>query len=154
MNLEKIQVSGLAPSILVYDMRTSFDFYCGILGFRLMAGSDADNPGWALLRLGNAELMMEPIYPRSKRPTVPDALRTQYHGDTVFYFGCANIDEAYEHLQQNCIKVDPPRVESYGMKQLYVTDPDGYKLCFQYPHSDEMFEAWKNWYGSDFKKTS
>ena len=30
------------------------------------------------------------------------------------------------------IDVTPPRVAPYGMKQLYVSDPDGYLLCFQW----------------------
>jgi glyoxylase I family protein len=29
--------------------------------------------------------------------------------------------------------VKPPKVAPYGMKQLYVKDPDGYVLCFQWP---------------------
>ena len=31
------------------------------------------------------------------------------------------------------VNVKEPRVAPYGMKQLYVTDPDGYVLCFQWP---------------------
>ena len=27
---------------------------------------------------------------------------------------------------------NPPKVAWYGMKQLYLTDPDGYGLCFQW----------------------
>jgi hypothetical protein len=30
-----------------------------------------------------------------------------------------------------------PAVQSYGMKQLNVHDPDGYELCFQRPASTE-----------------
>jgi glyoxylase I family protein len=29
--------------------------------------------------------------------------------------------------------VNEPKVAPYGMKQLYVRDPDGYGLCFQWP---------------------
>jgi hypothetical protein len=29
--------------------------------------------------------------------------------------------------------VKEPKVAPYGMKQLYVRDPDGYNLCFQWP---------------------
>jgi hypothetical protein len=34
------------------------------------------------------------------------------------------------------VPADPPKVAPYGMKQLYVTDPDGYILCFQWPASE------------------
>jgi hypothetical protein len=33
------------------------------------------------------------------------------------------------------------------MKQLYVRDPDGYGLCFQWPASAETFGQWRDWYG-------
>ena len=29
-------------------------------------------------------------------------------------------------------EVKEPKVAPYGMKQLYLTDPDGYLLCFQW----------------------
>ena len=33
------------------------------------------------------------------------------------------------------------------MKQMYVTDPDGYVLCFQWPASEETQARWRKWYG-------
>jgi hypothetical protein len=39
----------------------------------------------------------------------------------------------YEHLHAHGVASKPPKVAPYGMKQLYVDDPDGYKLCFQWP---------------------
>jgi len=39
----------------------------------------------------------------------------------------------YGHLCAKGIQVEPPKVAPYGMKQLYVHDPDGYNLCFQWP---------------------
>jgi glyoxylase I family protein len=30
------------------------------------------------------------------------------------------------------IKAEEPKVSWYGMKQVYLTDPDGYLLCFQW----------------------
>ncbi len=31
------------------------------------------------------------------------------------------------------LRVEKPTIAPYGMKQLSVTDPDGYELCFQWP---------------------
>ena len=39
---------------------------------------------------------------------------------------------AYQHLVAKGFNIDPPKVAWYGMKQLYLTDPDGYRLCFQW----------------------
>jgi hypothetical protein len=30
---------------------------------------------------------------------------------------------------------------------LYVTDPDGYGLCFQWPANQKTQDQWKAWYG-------
>jgi hypothetical protein len=30
------------------------------------------------------------------------------------------------------LKLDPPKMAWYGMKQLYLTDPDGFGICFQW----------------------
>jgi glyoxylase I family protein len=42
------------------------------------------------------------------------------------------VDAAYRHLVDKGLDVKPPQVAWYGMKQLYLTDPDGFGLCFQW----------------------
>jgi hypothetical protein len=44
---------------------------------------------------------------------------------------CADPDEVYEHIIQNGIAAEKPKIAPYGMKQLYFSDPDGYGICFQ-----------------------
>jgi len=148
-----IKLLGVAPLLLVYDMQVSLDFYCNKLGFSLVsvAGEPPDFI-WALVRLNDVELMMEPIYPKDRRPENPDPLRSAHHRDTVLYFGCPNIDESYSHLKAHGITLNEPRIAPYGMHQLYFNDPDGYLLCFQYPASDEAFGQWQKWYGKEFRK--
>ena len=43
-----------------------------------------------------------------------------------------------DYLKSKDIPVDPPRIAPYGMNQLYVSDPDGYNLCFQWPAKPEQ----------------
>jgi catechol 2,3-dioxygenase-like lactoylglutathione lyase family enzyme len=43
------------------------------------------------------------------------------------------VDAAYAHLRARGLEVQAPVVRDYGMKQVYVTDPDGYNICFQWP---------------------
>lgn len=40
---------------------------------------------------------------------------------------------AYMHLRAHGVAAKEPKIAHYGMKQLYVIDPDGYNLCFQWP---------------------
>ena len=49
------------------------------------------------------------------------------------FIGCPDVDAAYEHLRAHGVPVGAPTVAPYGMKQLYVRDPDGFTLCFQWP---------------------
>jgi len=132
-----VKVSGLTPLLYVFDMPTSVAFYRGILGFEIvMQSQPGDDFGWGLLRMGGAELMLNTAYDADERPASPDAARRAGHGDTTLYFGCPNVDEAYEYLKSKGVVVEKPRVTYYGMRQLTVIDPDGYGLCFQHPVKD------------------
>ena len=77
--------------------------------------------------------MLNTAYEQEYRPAQPEATFIAAHGDTCLYFSCPDVDAAYQHLRSHGLKVDEPKVAPYGMKQLYVKDPDGYNLCFQWP---------------------
>ena len=65
-------------------------------------------------------------------PSAPETGRWSGHQDTCLYFGCPDVDGAYQHLVSQGVKADPPKVAWYGMKQLYLKDPDGFGICFQW----------------------
>jgi hypothetical protein len=94
------------------------------------------NSDWVLLRHAGVELMLNTAYEADSRPAAPDARRVHHHADVGLFFGCPDPEAAYEYLVSRGVKAEPPKVAPYGMKQLYVTDPDGYILCFQWPASD------------------
>jgi uncharacterized glyoxalase superfamily protein PhnB len=129
-----IQVRGLTPLLQVFDMPTSIKFYRDVLDFEVAASSKpgSDNFGWALLKLDGAELMLNTAYDDDMRPPVPDPVRVAAHDDTAIYFGCPDVEAAYQHLLERGLDVEAPRIARYGMKQLYLKDPDGYVLCFQW----------------------
>lgn len=129
-----VKVEGLAPLIQVFDMPTSVAFYRDVLGFTVVSQSEpGDNFDWGMLRLDDAVLMLNTAYERDQRPRAPDHSRVAAHDDTGLFFGCPDVDAVYAHLCEKGVKVNPPRVAPYGMRQLYVKDPDGYVLCFQWP---------------------
>lgn len=129
-----IDVRGLAPLLQVFDMPTSIAFYRDVLGFEVVATSQPGKErfGWALLRLNGLELMLNTAYEDDERPPAPDPARVAAHNDTSIYFSCPDVDAAYADLRKRGVKVKEPRIAPYGMKQLYVSDPDGYELCFQW----------------------
>lgn len=129
-----IEIQSLTPLIQVFDMPTSISFYRDTLGFEVVEsvppGDDCD---WAMLRLQGLYLMLNTMYEKPDRPPTPDARRNFAHSDTCFYFGCPDVDAAYDELRAKGVEAQPPTIAPYGMKQLYVADPDGYNLCFQWP---------------------
>jgi glyoxylase I family protein len=133
-----IGIESAIPLLSVFDVPTAIAFYRDVLGFEVVNTSKPftnakDDFGWAMLRLGGVELMVNNAYEDNVRPAEPDRARIAAHADTVIYFGCRDVDGAYATLREHGIAAKEPKIVYYGMKQVYVTDPDGYTLCFQWP---------------------
>jgi glyoxylase I family protein len=125
---------GMAPLLQVFDMGASLRFYCDVLGFEV-AGSDGKplpQCDWVLLRREGTELMLNTAYEKEHRPAQPDPARLAAHDDVCLYFACPDVDAAYDYLHSKGLKLKPPKVAWYGMKQLYFSDPDGYQVCLQW----------------------
>ena len=130
-----IEIRGMAPLLQVFDMPTSIKFYRDALGFEVVTISTprGGHFDWALLRLNGVELMLNTAYEEDARPPAPDQARFAAHEDTCLYFGCPEVDAAYAYLRARGVAAKEPKVAPYGMKQLYLSDPDGYSICFQWP---------------------
>ncbi len=125
-----IEMRGLCPLIQVFDLETSLGFYCELLGFEVV--QKAPGGGWAWLRNGDAELMLNTAYDDGERPDKPDPKRLLAHRDTGLFIGCPDVEGAYEYLKSKGCAVSKPKVAGYGMKQMYLKDPDGFEICFQW----------------------
>ena len=131
-----IELNGSAPLFEVYDMAASFAFYCGVLGFEVLhtnkqPDTDPAVVDWAWLRRNDVDLMLNTADDPGERPPVrPNRV---FGLGVCLYIGCPDVDAMYEHLRASGIAAPAPKVAPYGMKQLYVRDPDGYSLCFQWP---------------------
>ena len=130
-----IEVRGVCTMLQVFDMPASVRFYRDVLGFEIVQTSprEGDQFDWGLLRLNDANLMLNTAYEQDDRPAEPDPARSAAHRDTCLYFSCPDVDAAYRHLQSHNIDCEAPKLAPYGWKQLYLRDPDGYTLCFQWP---------------------
>lgn len=132
-----IAIQGLCPLLQVFDMPTSLHFYRDVLGLTEVAKSgEGDEVGWAWLHQGDANVMLNTAYDEGERPPAPEAARIASHADTCLYMACEDLEAAYVHLRAQGVPCEPPRVASYGMNQLYTSDPDGYGVCFQWPAQD------------------
>ena len=137
-----IDVRGMCPLLQVYDMPASIAFYCDVLGFAVEKTSEpGPNFDWALLQMNGVGLMLNTAYERDKRPPARLRARIAAHDDTCLYFASPDVDAVYAHLRAKGLSPKPPAVAPYGMKQLYLHDPDGYSLCFQWGATEEEMKA-------------
>jgi hypothetical protein len=70
-----------------------------------MSSRPGDHFDWTLLLADGASLMLNTAYEADERPAVPDSTRRAGHGDTTLFFGCPNLDEAYEYLRSKGVAV-------------------------------------------------
>jgi catechol 2,3-dioxygenase-like lactoylglutathione lyase family enzyme len=135
-----ISARKVTPLLKVYDMRRSVAFYCDVLGFEIQQKWGPDGHlHWAMLKLGDAVLMLNSRYEGDQQPPEPDARLALGHADTELYFDCPDVDHAYAQLAAKLgSKIDKPRITHYRMKQLTLADPDGFVLCFQQPSEIPM----------------
>lgn len=132
--LMSIKFRGMTPLLQVFDMSESLKFYCDVLGFAVVqtdSNTTAPNHNWVWLRQNDIDLMLNTAYEYHDRPPAPDEQRIACHSDTGLFIGAPDVDGVYAHLRACGIEVNEPKVAPYGMKQLYVQDPDGFSLCFQ-----------------------
>lgn len=133
-----IQVEGVTTLLEVFDMRESIAFYRDKLGFEVVQTSHpGDDFTWALLALDGAALMLNTAYDEGERPPERDRARAAAHRDTALFFLCRDLDAAYRYLRATGVQVAEPTVRVYGMRQLWLTDPDGFRLCLQCPAGGE-----------------
>ncbi len=126
---ENIAVLGqLWPLLFVSDIGRSLEFYRDRLGFALVAddGKPPERMGWCRLERGGASIMLQ------RRDGDDDGSGPWGRG-VVFYFLCDDADKMHAELASRGLRLKAPRVAYYGMKQLYVPEPDGYRICFESP---------------------
>jgi uncharacterized glyoxalase superfamily protein PhnB len=122
----------------VFDMFESMRFYERHLGFVVeqqapLVEQPYPHINWAMLVRDDMSLMLNTAYEADERPALRDPRWVAGHRDVCLYFSCPDVDGAYAILREQGLDVKPPTVASYGMKQLYFSDPDGYVICLQWP---------------------
>ncbi len=121
------KVQQTVPLLFVSEISESHEFYCDGLGFDMAGKWEPDGQlAWCRLQHGGAALMLQQA--REEDPPAD----TRGKGVT-FYFICDDADALYEEITGRGIKASEPADAFYGMRQTFITDPDGYELCFESP---------------------
>jgi uncharacterized glyoxalase superfamily protein PhnB len=115
----------LVPLLFVQDILRSTAFYQERLGFELTQKWEPDSKlAWCrLVRDGSAVMLQQ-----ADDEDGPAAGRGR---GVCFFFHCDDAQAIHAEFSERGLTVQPPAAAFYGMNQVFVTDPDGYELCFQ-----------------------
>ena len=121
-------VRQLWPLLSVRDINRSLQFYRDQLGFALVGddGTPDDPMSWCRLERGGSSIMLQQRVEQSDR-------EASWGRGVCFYFICDDVDAMFAELSARGLQLEAPRLAYYGMKQLFVPEPDGYQICFESP---------------------
>lgn len=115
----------LVPLCFVADIANSVRFYRQMLDFHLTNAWEPEGQlMWCQMTRNDVGIMLQQMCAEDKVPQPRGA-------GVTMYIHCDDAEDVFLRLQERGAEVDPPITTFYGMKQVYVTDPDGYSLCFQ-----------------------
>ena len=116
----------LVPLLFVQDIGRSVAFYHQ-LGFVLAGSWEPDGKlAWCRIERAGSAIMLQ----QAENEDGPAHGRGRGVG---FFFVCDDVDAIYAEFISAGMTLDEPQVAFYGMKQIFLKDPDGYELCFESP---------------------
>jgi catechol 2,3-dioxygenase-like lactoylglutathione lyase family enzyme len=133
----------ITANLMVTNMRQSLDFYCEVLGFTLSMGVNGDQEiftngvirddlVYVMLSHGSEGLMLQRR--DSLAEDVPVFAADATPGGTfTLYMRGEPVDALAARLPDSVEIIKGPETTWYGMRELYIRDPDGYVLAFGAP---------------------
>lgn len=133
-------MSKIRPNLMVSDIRASIAFYRDVLGFAVMflvpeqdeilTQDDPERPlRFAALTRDDMELFLQSR--SSLSADVPAFTPDMPIGASMtLYMDTEDVDVLYEHIKSRAKIIKAPETSWYGMRELYIRDPDGYVLAF------------------------
>lgn len=131
-------IASLVPNLMVEDVRRSAEFWCGKLGFEPRMSVDASKgfhhglPAegeivYAQFVSGTVEVMVQ------RRDSIGEELpgfaQRPTGGGFTLYVQVDDLDAMFERLENELTTVKDLHTTFYGMREWYVSDPDGVVVC-------------------------
>ncbi|MBC7608039.1 MAG: VOC family protein [Polaromonas sp.] len=110
----KGRLHSAAPILASLDLAESIAFYTGMMSFVLMVQLD----DYAILGRDGCEIHLHVC----SDPLIPE--------NTACYLRTPSTDALYREFKKLGVRLRPPQVKPWGMKELYVIDPHGNRLKF------------------------
>ena len=124
-------MTGPLHSVLLYvsDLDASVEFYSGKLGFEELFNLDQEG-GIACLSAGGSMILLHGDK-GMQQGYLPDP--GQRGRGVIIQFEAENVDKYYSELLQRGVEISrEPQDEIYGLRVMYLYDPDGYNLTFHH----------------------
>ena len=136
-------ITSVTVNLMVTDMVASLGFYHELLGAEIaftvdgeqnteMPGVVNDQAVFASLRAGGSEIMLQERESLLEDSPAFDASVTPGASATL-YFRVDDVDEIAVKLDGNAEVVKPLETTWYGMREIWVRDPDGYVITVGMP---------------------
>jgi len=120
-------VRQLVPLLFVQDIESSMGFYRDRLGFEVDGKWEPEGKlAWCRLQRDGSAVMLQ-------QACDEDGPAEGRGRGICFFFICDDAGAIHTELSGRGVHLAPPQVAFYGMKQVFVKDPDGYELCFESP---------------------
>ncbi|GFK95955.1 hypothetical protein NNJEOMEG_03828 [Fundidesulfovibrio magnetotacticus] len=132
----------LTPNLMVENVHRAAAFWCGLLGFTFRMGVDsargfhqALDPGadlvYAQFVSGSCEVMVQRR--DSLGGELPLLAGRPTGGAFTLYLQVDDLEALHARLKDAVTTVKGPETAFYGMREWYVTDPDGTVVCLAQP---------------------
>ena len=122
-------------NLMVSDMARSVAFYTDKLGFAQIflvdpERQDISEPArsvFAMLAFGEASMMLQTSHSLAEELPIFEAGRIPRPSTAIYLHGLCP-DAIHARLDPGCV-IKAPFNQWYGMRELYVQDPDGHVIC-------------------------
>lgn len=133
----------IIPNLMVRDLPRSVAFYRDILGLKLALtvtaehetkfGNEAatEDAVFAILELQASQLMLQTVSSLAEELEVFSPQSAPTASGTVYIRGFAPESALAKLTPEQIVK--GPQTSWYGVRELYVRDPDGYVICLGVP---------------------
>lgn len=131
----------IIPNLMVTDIQASLAFYRGLLGFDLVFAIDRERNihqdpvgkpiSFATLAWNDAQLMLQTVDSLAQELSIFSSTSEPTPSGTIYVRGYHPDMLEGKDLGDTVVKA--PFLQWYGMKEIYLRDPDGYIICLGAP---------------------
>ena len=125
-----MRLKSLTPNLMVEDVKSTVEFYRGVMGFDLLATvpEGGDELDWAMMQRDDARLMFQSR--SSLSGEVSPLQGVPIGGSQTFYVEVDSIQALYDQLKGKVEIVNDLHDTFYNTREFYFKDPNGYIFSF------------------------